>query len=82
MNKFKKVKKVKQHYQEELGLDKYDARYSALASELKNKAIKLEETEAPKCLKMVNEEVQTDPVKVNLTDLSSLELVKLMNLLN
>lgn len=31
---------------------------------------------------MVNEETQTEPMKVNLGDLSNIELMKLMNLLN
>lgn len=54
MNKFKKVKKVKQHYQNSLGLEKYEVKFEALAADLKNKSIKIEETEAPKCIKLIN----------------------------
>jgi hypothetical protein len=71
MNKFKKLRKVKQYYQEELGAERYQAQYNLICSELKDKNIKVEETEAPKCLKLVNCEVQTEPLKVCLSDLSS-----------
>lgn len=71
MNKFKKLRKVKQYYQGELGPEKYQAQYNIICSELKDKTIKVEESETPKCVKVVNSEVQTEPLKVCLSDLSS-----------
>lgn len=55
MNKFKKLKKVKQHYQEKLGLERYKAEYELISTDLKNKSTKIEEAEASKFVRQINE---------------------------
>lgn len=81
MNKFTNLRKVRQFYQDELGASVYQTRLDEINDELKRKDVKTEETEAPKCIAFSHVEVQTDPLAISLRDLSSEEILKLMNLL-
>ena len=80
MNKFKKLKKVKQHYQQQFGLEKYQQELEKVSRDIQPPVIK--EEEAPETKISASKEVQTDALKVQLSDLSNGELMRLMALLN
>lgn len=60
------------YYQEELGLEKYQEQYEMLCNELKGHNLKIEDTEACKCVNKVDQETQTESYSVRLSDLSNL----------
>ena len=82
MNKFKKLKKVKQYYQSQIGMEKYQEELDKLSKELNSQNPKIEDTADSKIITSNSIEVQTDPFKVSLSDLTGTELLKLMSILN
>ena len=82
MNKFKKIKKIKQYYQEQMGFEKYQQELEKLSRVIQPPAVKAEETAETKIVTSASVQVQTDPFRVQLSDLNNGELLKLMSLLN
>ena len=84
MNKFKKLKRVRQYYQSELGVEQYQARLEELKEQIQRTRTKSEEKVkvSKEVIGKVAQGVQTEPMKVSLGDLSNGELIRLMNLLS
>lgn len=82
INKFKKLRKVRLHYQEQLGTAVYTHRLEELSRQLREQKVKLEESERTCAASFTEVAIQTDPMQLSLCDLSNVELMKLMNLLN
>ena len=83
MNKFKKLNRVKQYYQEEIGVEQYSARLEELSEQMKGSRLKAEKNaRVSKAVVQVAQGVQTEPIAVNLRDLSSIDLIRLMNILD
>jgi hypothetical protein len=77
MNKFKKLNKVRHHFQQLIGPVEYQHRYELLTEKLKDSVILNEVEQGP-----IDIGIQTDALQIQLSDLSNFEVLRLMNMLN